>query len=207
MRAMAVAIIDHRRQKAQTRDVEFEINQGWIGDTTADDCKPMWVHAAAKNNRIGGVSIAVHPALKRYAHTKILDDRGWSRWVGIELAGKTLNGRTGKIALIATYGPTPSDGDQSMWDMQDAQMAHMPISEQQQDPRWQYMHDMANLIEEYKQEGVEVILVGDTNINHHKNSEEQQWWAERMAQLEMINWMEHKWPQLATELHRTGCKY
>ena len=86
----------------------------------------------------------------------------------MELAGKTLNDRTCKVALIATYGPTPSDGDQSMWDMQDAQMAHMPISEQQQDPRWQYMHDMANLIEKYKQDGVEVILVGDTNINHHK---------------------------------------
>ena len=114
MRALAVSIVDHRRVKAQTNNVEIEVNAAWIGDTKEDDCKPLWVHAPAKTSLIGGVSLAVHPALRRYAHKQIHDGRGWSRWAGIELRGHEINGRTGHVIMIATYGPTPSDGDDSI---------------------------------------------------------------------------------------------
>ena len=129
----------------------------------------------------------------------ICDERGWSQWAGIELCGHELNGRTGHVILLATYGPTPSDGDNSMWQYQERQMEKMDPTEQELDPRWQYIHDLGALITKYKEENVDVILVGDTNLNQHKTSPECDWWKNTMERNKLINWMQYKWPtQTAT---------
>ena len=114
MRAMVISIVDHRKTKAQTSGVEWEVNGQWVQNATGS-MRPMWVHAPAKTNDIGGVSLGIHPALKRYAHKSVHDTRGWGRWIGIEMQGKQTDRRTGKIVILATYGPTKGDGDSSMW--------------------------------------------------------------------------------------------
>ena len=81
--------------------LEYEINKEWIG-TTKRGRTARWVHAPAKNNKIGGIALGIHPALNRYAHKEIHDNRGWGRWVGIELRGKKNNNRPGHIVIIAT---------------------------------------------------------------------------------------------------------
>ena len=67
MRTLVAAIIDHRKTKGQTMHLEYEINKEWIG-TTKRGHTARWVHAPAKNNKLGGIALGIHPALNRYAH-------------------------------------------------------------------------------------------------------------------------------------------
>ena len=192
MRAMVISIVDHRKTKAQTSGVEWEVNGQWVQNATGS-MRPMWVHAPAKTNDIGGVSLGIHPALKRYAHKSVHDTRGWGRWIGLEMQGKQTDRRTGKIVILATYGPTKGDGDNSMWQYQAKQMEKMQIDELQEDPGKQYVHDLQGVLSDYQESGTEVIIVGDTNINKHKNHAMSRKWNKLMEEQELQNWMEFKW--------------
>lgn len=74
-------------------------------------------------------------------------------------------------------------------------MAKMDPKEQQLNPRWQYMHDLNQLIADYRDNNTDVIIVGDTNLNYHKRSQECDWWQNIMAQHKLANWMQQKWPE------------
>ena len=203
MRTMVAAIIDHRKTKGQTMHLEYEINKEWIG-TTKRGRTARWVHAPAKNNKIGGIALGIHPALNRYAHKEIHDNRGWGRWVGIELRGKKNNNRSGHIVIIATYGPSgPTDSSGSMWQYQLSQMDKLHNDERASNPRDQYLEDIESMINTYRQKGAEIILTGDINININNNKAGSVEWQRIMARNGLFNWMKALWPNI-TQI-RTWC--
>ena len=65
-----------------------------------------WVHAAAANNRVGGVTLAVHPIMARYTEpaTKANDPRRWGR-----LKEVIMKGRKKKTLIIGTYAPSKNE--------------------------------------------------------------------------------------------------
>ena len=101
-RTVAAVLVDHRRNSEQQGSMEYEIEETWLGESTG--CKAAWAHTP-ENKHIGGISIALHPALARYAKhdDEWNDPRGWGRWTTITIIGKKR-----KIAIIGTYGPTPN---------------------------------------------------------------------------------------------------
>ena len=200
MRAMVVAIVDHRRIKANTSAVEYEVAEQWVGNTDRK-CKPLWVHAPAKTNKIGGVTMGIHPALRRYAHATFTDSRGWGRYVGVEIRGESTANRTGYVVIIAVYGPCHSDGDDSMWKYQERQMDKLEEEERAANPQFQFVRDVTAEIAKYRNDGAEVVVVGDTNINYHKKEPIHREWHQALQQLQMENSMVHRWPDLVNGLH------
>ena len=84
-------------------------------------------------------------------------------------------------------------------------MLKLEVTEQQLDPRQQYIHDLNQLLDKYKTSETEVILIGDTNINYHKKHPE---WSTMMHSHSLVNWMTTKWPDAAPELQtwKSGAK-
>jgi hypothetical protein len=200
MGSLVVSLVDHRLTKARTRSLEYEVAERWIGTKKRSD-RPLWIHAPAKTASIGGVSMGIHPALRRYAHKPIHDPRKWGRWAGIELKGRATQSRTGFVVLINTYGPVISKDYGSMWQTQFREMALLPEEDMENDPKEQYVHDLSIEIAKYKLLGAEVILIGDTNINYHKKEPIHREWNKHMQDLNMQNWMTAKWPELTNTLH------
>jgi len=114
---------------------------------------------------VGGITIAVHPIVARYAvkpKRNFDDPRGWGRWTTVCLHGKI------KQIIIGAYGPTGSGTDTdkgSMWAIQTDQMKIVPTEQRKSNPTFQYMHDIQLCIQQAKKLNYEVILIGDTNIN------------------------------------------
>ena len=147
---------------------------------TNKKCK--WAHAAAANNRVGGVTVAVHPIMARYTEptNKADDPRGWGRWKGV-----LVTGRKKKTLIIGTYGP-PKNMDEhateSMWQQQEHAMSSMAAHEKESDPMMQYIHDLRKLIRQRQKQGYRVIVVGDTNVNLHKDTTTTKAWANSTEQ-------------------------
>ena len=126
-KTMVAVIVDHRRTTQQLKSMEFEAEETWLGEKTG--CKAAWTPTPG-NKHIGGVSIALHPALARYTNyaDRWYDPRGWGRWTTITLIGKKR-----KIAIIGTYGPTPNHKEEAtnaMWQKQLKGMQKLPKYEQ-----------------------------------------------------------------------------
>ena len=142
-RTLIIALIDTKITDTGITNLETELRERWIA---IDNYRPHVTHAPAKNRHIGGIVLALHPCLARYASINklTLDPRGWGRWTGT-----TLIGRKRKIAIIATYGPTPNTNDKaidSMWQYQIKQMDKIPPAEKENDPRYQYIADLEKTI-------------------------------------------------------------
>ena len=125
------------------------MEETWLGEQT--DSRTRWVHTPG-NKHIGGISIALHPTIARYAKhdEKWYDPRGWGRWTTI-----TIIGRKRKIAIIGTYGPTPNKDEEAvyaMWQRQLKAMQNIPNYERATDPREQYIKDIKNMITKLKDE-------------------------------------------------------
>ena len=191
-KTMVVVLQDHRRTTQQIQNMQYEIEETWLGERTGN--KAAWAHAPASSNRIGGVTIAIHPALARYAkhEDKWYDQRGWGRWTAITLVGRKRN-----TVIIGTYGPTPNDNEDSenaMWQKQLREMRKLPAEEQATDPRAQYMFDMKNMLNRLKKEKRHVILAGDLNINMNKEGKEREQWNDMISNNSLENTMLTWWP-------------
>ena len=199
-RTMIMVLYDHRRQECQRLNMQNEIEIGWTG--TCSEHKIAWSHAMAKNKNIGGITIAVHPAIARYARNfdKGCDPRGWGRWTAIE-----LHGRKRKTIIIGTYAPTANndeDASNSMWQRQLTAMDKIPDCQREKNPLAQYISDLDDTVAKIKahKENYIVIIVGDTNINLHKDTAESRAWRENMADRGLVNtgkW----WPSRRHQCH------
>ena len=69
-RALMVILIDHQRMDDQVAAIEYEVESEWVGENVNMTEKVRWAHSPARNNRIGVISIGIHPVLGRYATTK-----------------------------------------------------------------------------------------------------------------------------------------
>ena len=118
-RALVLILVDHRRQKHEIANMEYEVVEEWTGDCTKTKEKVSWAHSPAWNKHVGGISIAIHPVLGRYATAKLRVDK-WGRWVEVDIIGKNTTVTT----IVGTYGPTGSSrsGEQPMWAYQQEQI-------------------------------------------------------------------------------------
>jgi len=193
---MIMTLIDHKTTESGRVNLQNEIEMEWTGTNMGHKVK--WSHSMAKNRHIGGITMAVHPIIARYAHItkKCEDTRGWGRWTGIEIWG-----RKRKIMIIGTYGPTKNDDEDatdSMWYRQSAAIKKLPKSEQCNDPKEQYIADMNDYIRTLQtstetEDGYEVILMGDINVNPLKDSKYSANWREKTAGNGLINTMDIWW--------------
>ena len=200
-KTMVMVLQDHRRQTGQINNMQMEIENAWLGEKS--DRKAAWAYTTG-NQRIGGVAIAIHPALARYAkqEQEWCDTRGWGRWTAIELKGRKRN-----IVIIGTYGPTPNDDEESenaMWQQQLKGMEKIPMHERADDPRAQYMYDLNILLARLRKKNYQVILAGDTNINLHKQATSVRTWKTMMEEHNMKNTMATWWPRMIHKLTTWG---
>ena len=74
---MIIALIDHKTTESGRVNLQNEVEMEWTGTNMRHKVK--WSHAMAKNKHIGGITLAVHPTIARYAHIteKCEDKRGW----------------------------------------------------------------------------------------------------------------------------------
>jgi hypothetical protein len=72
----------------------------------------------------------------------------------------------------------------------------MAAHEKESDPMMQYIHDLSKLIRQRQKQGYRVIVVGDTNVNLHKDTTTTKAWANSTEQSGMINVMQAWWPHL-----------
>ena len=115
--------------------------------------------ATERKPTIGEINLISHPDIKGHTQGKqFTDPRGWSRWIGIILQGPKAHVSPNgvkvhrKIAIIAVYGPCKSskatDGTSStrMWDKQKSAMSKIPANKRQDDPKLQFVADLAEQI-------------------------------------------------------------
>jgi len=165
-KTMIVALIDHRQRNE--KNVEFELTDQWTGVGIKKDAR--FAHVKPRSSAVGGITIAMHPILARYAeqHKQQFDDpRNWGRWTNMTLRGKE------KIVVIAAYGPTGHStnteiADNSMWAFQTSQLTAVPQVERQKNARYQFMYDLGACIKKAKTAGYNVILTGDMNVAINK---------------------------------------
>ena len=204
-RALVVILIDHQRMEDQVAALEYEVESEWVGGNTNMTEKVRWAHSPARNNRIGGISIGIHPVLGRYATTKPRVDK-WGRWVEVDIVGKNNTITT----IIGTYGPTggSNSGEQSMWKYQERMIRaeRKQKGEQGKDPnpKEQYINDIDQMLKQKQQESADmnadqhVILAGDMNVNWTSDKTIAKNWRNNMRDNNMINAMAWKWPKMKT---------
>ena len=185
--ALVAVVSDHGLGKDNTVSTEIQAQQGWVG--TECEHKAVWAHAPARRVQTrggavqwhGGVSVGVHPILARYAvpNGKIDDARNWGRYCGIKIAGKGGEHRTGNLAVIGVYGPTPpfgkreDTGNDTMWNLQKAAMEN--IEEAEIDPQEQMLRDLKDEVKRLHTDGFEVLITGDWNINKRSEEGRERW--------------------------------
>ena len=199
MGALVIVLIDHRRSQEQLHNIEFEANKWWVDSDGTQENSSKWAHAGAPNKYIGGVSVGIHPAVARYAHSveECEDERGWGRWTGI-----MITGHAGSIAIIVAYAPSetrkkmdngePIEQKHTMWNIQKAKMENIPVAERQTDPTHQFNYDLMNQVAKLKALNYEVIVAGDYNINWKGTSPKVKLWKASIANQDLVNVM-HKW--------------
>jgi len=202
-RTVAAVLVDHRRNSEQQGSMEYEIEETWLGERTG--CKAAWTHTPG-NKHIGGISIALHPALARYAKhdDEWYDPRGWGRWTTI-----TVIGRKRKIAIIGTYGPTPNKDEEAvyaMWQRQLRAMQNIPNHERATDPREQYINDMRKMITQLKDKNFQIIMAGDMNININRDTKETRQWKDMAREAGLENTMQIWWPNISHKMITWGKK-
>jgi len=75
-KTMIIVLIDHRQKN--TRTIEFELKDHWTGVGVKKDIR--FAHVKPGATRSGGITIAIHPILARYAeqhHGEYDDPRNW----------------------------------------------------------------------------------------------------------------------------------
>jgi len=167
----------------------------WTG--TNRQHKVTWSHSMAKNKYIGGIMIAVHQIIGRYARItdNCQDPRNWGRWTAIEIWGWKR-----KTLIIATYGPVKNEGDEainSMWYRQSEDMKKIPIEDRCKDPKEQYIKDINEYIDRMQTKGkFEIIMAGDVNINPNKDNKMTYEWNTKTRDNGLLNMMSTWWPNL-----------
>jgi hypothetical protein len=153
---LVFGLIDHRRTTAEIKSAEYEIETLWTGSNSENREKPGWAHAPAKTRHIGGISIGIHPILKRYTDMGSIHADKWGRWTTIDLVGKHRI-----IKIIAAYRPVESEGNDTMWTYQTKQIhKHKTLRDLNMNPIQLFDRDLENLIIATKEEGKEIILLG-----------------------------------------------
>ena len=147
--------------------------------------------------RVGGVAALTGGILHRYRSKQIQDKRHWGRYVGRIIRGQSREQQTGQkrqhkestrhtkftnLAIITVYAAVESTSPNSMWQQQCTGILGLERAERQMktkagvqvpDPHAQLRSDLGIVIERLKQkEKCNVILMGDFNINLHKNTTE-----------------------------------
>jgi hypothetical protein len=89
--------------------MEYEAETYWTGGGKSYIERPLWSHAYANNNLIGGISIGIHPILKKHADPQSNKADKWGRWSSVELIGKKRI-----IKIIAVYNNPPKNRQQQM---------------------------------------------------------------------------------------------
>lgn len=62
-KTMVLVMQDHRRTTQQKHNMQYEVEETWLGTTGQE---AAWAYTPG-NRHVGGIAIAVHPALARYA--------------------------------------------------------------------------------------------------------------------------------------------
>jgi exonuclease III len=192
---MIMALIDHKIMEKGRINMENEIEMEWTGSNRQH--KVSWSHSMAKNKHIGGITIAVHPIIGRYARVtdNCQDPRDWGRWTAIEIWG-----RKRKTLIIATYGPVKNEDEEatnSMWYRQSVEMKKIPAKERCKNPKEQYIKDINEYIDQMQtKEKFEIILTGDMNINPDKDNKTAYTWNSEIRNNGLLNTMNTWWPNL-----------
>ena len=193
-----VAIIDHKNTLTGINNIEYEMSKHWVKLKE----KPKFSHAAAANRHIGGITLAIHPCLGRYAQPTNLteDPRGWGRWTGIALKGKNKT-----LYIIATYGPTPNeneDAKESMWQKQIKAMQKIPIYDKEKDPKHQYIADLQKILEKINcKENTSILILGDMNIDPRQDTEPATKWKNMTESTDLTHTTLNRWPSLTSKLN------
>jgi hypothetical protein len=196
--AMIVVLADHRQTIPS--NMETEMNLKWTGAGKGPN--PHYGHAAPISSRVGGVTVTIHPILGRYVtdplKTKLKksygDNRGWGRWASVYLCSQN------KTLIIGTYGPTGSgkpdqdDPKGSMWEYQQRGMEHIPEDQREDNPAFQFIRDLVECINEAQADGLQVMLMGDVNINIRNDTKKTREWTTKLREAEMYNPMTLLWP-------------
>ena len=138
-------LVDHRKMRSQQETIQNEMEAHWTG--RGGDWRPMFITEGAKTNKVGGITIALHPTISRSFNpqknsSKQGDPRGWGRWTSAKLTTKGAN-----TLIVGTYGPSQSRGEKegptdAMWTTQKRMMEKLDKNERTADPAAQYIWDL-----------------------------------------------------------------
>ena len=184
----------------------------------------------APTTKIGGAALLCGGALSRYKSAEIKDQRGWGRYSGRIIQGKkhatdTKNRhhpadrkhqKKTNLAIISLYAAVEGTEPGSMWQTQKRLIMQLPSSERQErttsagdlsgpmpDPHKQLRYDLSNHLKKLeKKYKCNFIIMGDFNINLHKNEREQKSilsWGENngLQNMYMDQWGSNPADQLA----------
>ena len=124
-----------------------------------------------KKANVGGTAMLCGGLLARHATAEVCDSRGWGRYSGRVITGKTkfepprVASAPGKLAIISFYGPVRSTGGGSMWKRQEKKILESGMGSS---PIELALADLAESIRGLQASGCEVVVLGDFNINLNK---------------------------------------